>query len=58
MSTAIIERTEVVAPAAPLTEDEGNALIGLAASSEKIARVRSSGLPRSSRGWSMRGDVD
>lgn len=58
MSTTTIERTEVITEAAPLTESETNSLIALAASTEKVARVKADTGTRESRGWSLSGDVD
>ena len=60
MSTTTIERVETVTitEAAPLTESETNSLITLAASTEKVARVKGSRGTRESRGWSFAGDVD
>lgn len=59
MSTATIERTaETITAAAPLTEQETNALIALAASTEKVARVKGGRGTRTSRAWAPSGDVD
>ena len=60
MSTATLERTvaQPITEAAPLTDSELNSLIGLAASSEKVARVKGGTGTRESRGWSMAGNVD
>ena len=61
MSTATLERTSAqntITEAAPLTESELNSLIGLAASNEKIARVKGGTGTRESRGWSLAGNVD
>lgn len=58
MSTATIERPVTITEAAPLTESEGNSLITLAASTEKVARVKGGRGTRESRGWSLGGNVD
>lgn len=58
MSTATIERTTTITEAAPLTESETNSLIALAASTEKVARVKGGRGTRESRGWSLGGNVD
>lgn len=58
MSTATIEREATITEAAPLTESETNSLISLAASTERVARVKGGRTPRESRGWSFQGDVD
>lgn len=60
MSTATIEHTVTITEAAPLTEQETNALITLAASTEKVARVKggTSSSTRAARGWSLGGNVD
>ncbi len=58
MSTATIERQVTITEAVPLTEQETNALIGLAARTEKVARVKGGRSSRESRGWSLGGNVD
>lgn len=58
MSTVTIEREATTTEAAPLTEKETNALIALAASTEKVARVRGGRGTRESRAWSLGGNVD
>lgn len=60
MSTATLERTKdvTVAPVAPLTTPEVNSLITLSASTEKVATVRGGTGTRTSRGWSLGGNVD
>ncbi|AYB70203.1 hypothetical protein SEA_ONEIAGILLIAN_93 [Microbacterium phage OneinaGillian] len=58
MSTATIERAATITEAAPLTESEANSLIALAASTEKVARVKGGRSTRESRGWSLGGSVD
>ena len=58
MSTSTLERTEVAAPAIALTPSEENSLITLAASTEKTKRVRALRSGRTSRAWSVSGDVD
>lgn len=60
MSTATIEKVEqtTITPAAPLSVEETNRLIELAASTEKVAKVRAASGTRESRGWSMAGNVD
>lgn len=47
-----------IAPAAPLTEQETNSLIALAATSERVARVKGGRATRESRAWSLGGNVD
>jgi hypothetical protein len=56
VSTTTLERPQVIAPAAPLTAQQEDALISLAASTEKPARVRS--LRPEARAWSLGGNVD
>lgn len=58
MSTTTIERPATITEAAPLTESEANSLIALAASTEKVARVKGGTGTRASRGWSLGGNVD
>lgn len=61
MSTATLERTvaqPTITEAAPLSDSELNSLIGLAAASEKVARVKGGTGTRASRGWSLAGNVD
>lgn len=60
MSTATITRPEsvTVAPVVPLSADETNSLIEIAAGSEKIARVKGGVGTGTARGWSMGGMVD
>lgn len=58
MSTATIERPATITEAAPLTEGETNSLIALAASTEKVARVKGGSATRTSRAWSLGGMVD
>ena len=53
-----LERELTVTAAAPLTEAETDALIGIAAASEKTARVKGGLGSRTSRGWSFGGNVD
>lgn len=57
MATIAPERT-VIAPAKPLTTDEANSLIALAAVSERTKRVQGGRSTRESRGWSLGGNVD
>jgi hypothetical protein len=57
MSTIAPERTTIT-PAAPLTADEANSLIALAAVSERTKRVKGGRSTRESRGWSLGGNVD
>jgi hypothetical protein len=56
VSTTTLERAEVTAPPVALTKAQEDALIGLAASTEKPARVRS--LRHEVRAWSLGGNVD
>jgi hypothetical protein len=56
VSAITLERPQVIAPAAPLTTAQEDALISLAVSTEKPARVRS--LRREPRAWSLGGNVD
>lgn len=61
MSTATITRPEsvTIAPAAPLSVEETNQLIELAASAEKVARVKAGTRTfRETRGWAVSGSVD
>lgn len=58
MTTTTLERPATITEAAPLTTTEGNALIGLVASTDKVARVKGGASVRGSRGWSMQGNVD
>lgn len=58
MSTTTLERPAAITEAAPLTESETNSLITLAASTEKVARVKGGRTTRESRGWSLGGNVD
>lgn len=58
MSTTTLERPAVTAPAKPLTTQEQNDLITLAASTEKVARVKGGDGTRTTRGWSLLGNVD
>lgn len=58
MSATTIERPATITAAAPLTESETNSLITLAASTEKVARVKGGTGTRLSRGWSLGGNVD
>lgn len=57
MSTSTMEKPAVTTTAAPLTEAEGNALLTLAASSEKTPRVKG-GIATQNRAWSRGGRVD
>jgi len=58
VSATTIERPVTITEAAPLTESETNSLIALAASAEKVARVKGGNSTRESRGWSLGGNVD
>lgn len=58
MSTTTLERPATITEAAPLTESETNSLITLAASTERVARVKGGRSTRESRGWSLGGNVD
>lgn len=57
-ASTTLERPATITEAAPLTESETNSLITLAASTEKVARVKSGARTRGSRGWSFGGNVD
>lgn len=60
MSTATLEHVEatVGAPAESLTTQEEDSLLVLAASVEKVARVRAGSSTLQSRAWSFGGNVD
>lgn len=62
MSTLTLEAPVIDAPvitqAAPLTAAQQDELIMLAASSEKIAKVKSGRGLREARAWSLGGNVD
>lgn len=59
MSTTTLERTTTATVAPPLTPAEQNSLLALAASTQKVERVRGGRTRfRSARAWSFRGDVD
>ncbi len=58
MNATTLERPATITEAAPLTTTEGNALIALAASTEKVAVVKGGTGTRTSRGWSLQGNVD
>lgn len=55
---ATLERELTITEATPLTEAEVDSLIGIAAASEKTARVKGGLGAKSSRGWSFGGNVD
>ncbi|UVT31362.1 hypothetical protein SEA_MARCIE_100 [Microbacterium phage Marcie] len=57
-ASTTLERPATITEAAPLTESEANSLIALAASTEKVARVKAGRGTRESRGWSFGGNVD
>lgn len=59
MSTGIIERQDVITEAAPLTEQETDQLITLAASTERITKVRAGRqLSGTSRAFNVNADID
>jgi len=57
LSTITLEKEAVITAAAPLTESEANALLTLAATTEKTPRVKG-GIATQNRAWSRGGRVD